>query len=150
MQMEIILLENITGLGRLGDLVRVKAGYARNFLLPSGKAVRATKENKEDFEKRREALENQARERLLSARNRAASLTEIELTLTAKAGEEGKLFGSIGVRDLSEAVGSAGVEVHKSEIRMPAGPIRRTGEYDIDVQLHPEVKTSIKVFVEAE
>ena len=148
--MEVILLENITGLGSLGNLVKVKAGYARNFLLPFSKAVPATKENLADFEARRAELEKQAKGKLIAAQKRAVALSEIELTLTAKAGEEGKLFGSIGVRDLADSIASTGVEVAKSEIRMPEGPIRNIGEYDIEVQLHPEVKTSIKVYVEAE
>ncbi len=148
--MEVILLEKIAGLGTLGDLVNVKAGYARNFLLPFSKAVPATKENLANFEARRAELEKHATDKLTKAQVRARALSEIELTLTAKAGEEGKLFGSIGVRDLSESIISTGVEVAKSEIRMPDGPIRNVGEYDIHVQLHPEVKTTIKVFVEAE
>lgn len=148
--MEVILLENITGLGTLGNLVKVKAGYARNFLLPFGKVVPATKDNIADFKARRVELEKQADEKLTAAKKRAEALSEIELTLTAKAGDEGKLFGSIGVRDLADSIASTGVEVAKSEIRMPEGPIRSVGEYDVVVQLHPEVKTTIKVFIEAE
>ena len=148
--MEVILLENIEGLGKLGDLVKVRSGYGRNYLFPFGKVVPATKENIADFETRRAELEKQAGDKLSAAKKRAAALAELELTLTAKAGEEGKLFGSIGVRDLADATSSTGVELAKSEIRMPSGPIRGVGEYDINIQLHPEVKGTIKVFVEAE
>ena len=148
--MEVILLENIEGLGKLGDLVKVRSGYGRNYLFPFGKVAPATKENIADFEARRTELEKQAGDKLSAAKKRAAALAELELTLTAKAGEEGKLFGSIGVRDLADATSSTGVELAKSEIRMPSGPIRSVGEYDINIQLHPEVKSSIKVFVEAE
>ncbi len=148
--MEVILLEKIANLGSLGDKVTVKAGYGRNFLVPFGKAVPANKGNLEAFEARRAELEKAAAEKLSSATKRAAEMAEIELTLTAKAGDEGKLFGSIGPRDLAEAITSAGVEVAKSEIRLPEGPIRAIGEYDVAVQLHTDVAANIKVFVEAE
>ena len=134
----------------LGSLVKVRPGYARNFLLPFGKALPATKENIADFEARRCDLEQQASDKLTAAKGRATALSEIELTLTAKAGDEGKLFGSIGVRDLTEAITSSGVKILKSEIRMPNGPIRHVGEYDVSVHLHLEVITTIKVFVKAE
>lgn len=148
--MEVILLEKIANLGSLGDKVTVKAGYGRNFLIPFGKAVPANKDNLEAFEARRAELEKAATEKLGKATQRAAEMAEIELTLTAKAGDEGKLFGSIGARDLAEAITSAGVEVAKSEIRLPEGPIRAIGEYDIAVQLHSDVAAKIKVFIEAE
>ncbi|WP_263081146.1 50S ribosomal protein L9 [Endozoicomonas sp. Mp262] len=148
--MEVILLEKIANLGSLGDKVTVKAGYGRNFLVPFGKAVPANKDNLEAFEARRAELEKAAAEKLGNATKRAAEMAEIELTLTAKAGDEGKLFGSIGPRDLAEAITSAGVEVAKSEIRLPEGPIRAIGEYDVAIQLHTDVAANIKVFVEAE
>ncbi|PJE79405.1 50S ribosomal protein L9 [invertebrate metagenome] len=148
--MDVILLEKIANLGNLGDKVSVKSGYGRNYLIPYGKATRATKANLEAFEARRTELESKAAGLLVSAQKRAAEMAEIELTLTAKAGDEGKLFGSIGSRDLAEAVTSAGVQVAKSEIRLPEGPIRAIGEYDVAIQLHTDVSSTIKVYVEAE
>ncbi|MGR2739808.1 50S ribosomal protein L9 [Billgrantia sp. Q4P2] len=148
--MEVILLDNIGKLGGLGDKVTVKPGYGRNYLVPYGLAVPATKDNVEAFEAQRAELESQAAERKAIAESRAAQLAEIELSLVAKAGEEGKLFGSIGPRDLAEALGQAGIEVAKSEVRMPEGPIRQTGEYDIDLHLHAEVDATVRVVVVAE
>lgn len=148
--MEVILLDNIGKLGDLGDKVTVKPGYGRNYLVPYGMAVPATKDNVEAFEAQRAELEAQAAERKAQAETRAAQLAEIELSLVAKAGEEGKLFGSIGPRDLAEAMAQAGIEVAKSEVRMPEGPIRQTGEYDIALQLHAEVTSSVRVVVVAE
>lgn len=148
--MEVILLEKIANLGSLGDKVSVKSGYGRNFLIPFSKAVPANKENIEAFKARRSELEKTAFDKLNGAKKRASEMAEIELTLTAKAGDEGKLFGSIGPRDLAEAITSAGVKVEKSEIRLPAGPIRAIGEYDVAVQLHTDVAANIKVFVEPE
>lgn len=148
--MEVILLEKIAKLGKLGDKVTVKNGYGRNFLLPFGKALPATEANLATFEARRAELESSANEQLSNAHKRAGEMAEIELTLTAKAGDEGKLFGSIGARDLAEAITSAGVAVAKSEIRLPEGPIRAIGEYDVGIQLHSDVAASIKVFIEAE
>ncbi len=148
--MEVILLEKVANLGVLGDKVKVKAGYGRNFLVPFGKAVPATKANVESFEARRAELEAAAAATLAEAQKRAESMSEIELTITAKAGDEGKLFGSIGTRDLADAITAAGVEVAKSEVRMPNGPIRTTGEFDIALQLHTDVAATVKIFVEAE
>lgn len=148
--MDVILLEKVANLGNLGDKVVVKSGYGRNFLIPFGKAVPANKENTEAFEARRAELEKAASEKLGTASKRAEEMAEIELTLTAKAGDEGKLFGSIGPRDLAEAITSAGVKVEKSEIRLHDGPIRAVGEYDVAVQLHTDVAATIKVFIEAE
>ncbi|MBO9483380.1 MULTISPECIES: 50S ribosomal protein L9 [Gammaproteobacteria] len=148
--MEVILLEKIAKLGKLGDKVTVKNGYGRNFLIPFGKALPATEANLATFEARRTELESAANEQLSNAQKRAAEMAEIELTLTAKAGDEGKLFGSIGPRDLAEAITSAGVAVAKSEIRLPEGPIRAVGEYDVGIQLHSDVAATIKVFIEAE
>ncbi|MCE8013643.1 50S ribosomal protein L9 [Billgrantia desiderata] len=148
--MEVILLDNIGKLGGLGDKVTVKPGYGRNYLVPYGLAVPATKDNVEAFEAQRAELEAQAAERKAIAESRAAQLAEIELSLVAKAGDEGKLFGSIGPRDLAEALAQAGIEVAKSEVRMPEGPIRQTGEYDIDLHLHAEVDATVRVVVVAE
>ncbi len=148
--MEVILLEKIAKLGKLGDKVTVKNGYGRNFLLPFGKALPATEANLATFEARRAELESAANTQLSDAHKRAGEMAEIELTLTAKAGDEGKLFGSIGARDLAEAITSAGVAVAKSEIRLPEGPIRAVGEYDVGIQLHSDVAATIKVFIEAE
>ena len=148
--MEVILLDKIGKLGGLGDKVAVKAGYGRNYLVPYGLAVPATRENTEAFEAQRAELEAQAAERKAEAEARAAQLAEIELSLVAKSGDEGKLFGSIGPRDLAEALGQAGIDVAKSEVRMPEGPIRQTGEYDIDLHLHAEVDATVHVVVVAE
>ena len=148
--MEVILLDNIGKLGGLGDKVTVKPGYGRNYLVPYGLAVPATKENVEAFEAQRAELEAQAAERKAEAQARAEQLNDIELSLVSKAGDEGKLFGSIGPRDLADAISSAGIEVAKSEVRMPQGPIRQTGEYDIALHLHAEVDAVVRVVVVAE
>ena len=148
--MEVILLERVTKLGDLGDQVRVKSGYARNYLLPQKKAVMATKANLANFETRRLELQTKADVKLRTALERADKINELDITLTAVAGEEGKMFGSIGTRDISEAAARAGVEVSKSEIRMPNGAIRELGEYDVVVQLHSEVNATIKIGVVAE
>jgi large subunit ribosomal protein L9 len=148
--MEVILLDNIGKLGNLGDQVTVKPGYGRNYLVPYGLAVPATKDNIAAFEAQRAELEAQAAERRAEAEARAAQVNDIELSLVAKAGEEGKLFGSIGPRDLADAIASAGIDVAKSEVRMPEGPIRATGEYDIVLHLHAEVEATVRVVVVAE
>jgi large subunit ribosomal protein L9 len=148
--MEVILLDNIGKLGGLGDKVTVKPGYGRNYLVPYGLAVPATKENVEAFETQRAELEAQAAERKSEAEARAEQLNDIELSLVAKAGDEGKLFGSIGPRDLADALAQAGIDVAKSEVRMPEGPIRATGEYDIQLHLHAEVDATIRIVVVAE
>ena len=148
--MDVILLDKIGKLGGLGDQVTVKPGYGRNYLVPYGLAVPATKDNIEAFQAQRAELEAQAAERKAVAEARAEQLNDIELSLVSKAGEEVKLFGSIGPRDLAEAISSAGLEVAKSEVRMPQGPIRQTGEYDIDLHLHAEVDATVRVVVVAE
>ena len=148
--MEVILLDNIGKLGGLGDKVTVKPGYGRNYLVPYGLAVPATKDNIEAFEAQRAELEAQAAERKAEAEVRAEQLNDIELSLVSKAGDEGKLFGSIGPRDLADAISSAGIDVAKSEVRMPTGPIRQTGEYDIAIHLHAEVDAVVRVVVVAE
>lgn len=148
--MEVILLDNIGKLGGLGDKVTVKPGYGRNYLVPYGLAVPATKDNIEAFEAQRAELEAQAAERKAEAQARAEQLNDIELSLVSKAGDEGKLFGSIGPRDLADAISSAGIDIAKSEVRMPNGPIRQTGEYDITLHLHAEVDAVVRVVVVAE
>lgn len=148
--MEVILLDKIGKLGALGDKVTVKPGYGRNYLVPYGLAVPATKDNVEAFEAQRAELEAQVAERKREAEARAEQLNDIELSLVAKAGDEGKLFGSIGPRDLADALAHAGIDVAKSEVRMPEGPIRATGEYDIQLHLHAEVDATIRIVVVAE
>lgn len=145
--MEVILLEKVAKLGALGDKVTVKAGYGRNFLIPQKKAVPATAANLESFEARRADLEKQAAEKLATAEKRAEQLKELELTLAVKAGDEGKLFGSIGTRDLADLISSTGIEASKSEIRLPNGPLRTTGTFEIALQLHADVATSLTVHV---
>lgn len=146
--MQIILLEKIKHLGSLGTVVNVRAGYGRNFLIPQGKALPATKDNLASVEVRRAELEKQAAEGLASAEARAAKLAEASVVIAANAGDEGKLFGSIGTRDIADAVtASTGVDIEKSEVKMPNGVLRQTGEYEIDLQLHNEVQITIKVAV---
>ncbi|MBT4882561.1 50S ribosomal protein L9 [Glaciecola sp.] len=149
--MNIILLDKVANLGGLGDQVSVKSGYARNFLFPQGKAVPATKLNVEKFEARRAELEAKITEVLAAAQARADQLTALEpVSIAAPAGDEGKLFGSIGTRDIADAVSAAGVKVTKAEVKLPTGTLRDLGEYDIDVQLHAEVTTTVKVVIVAE
>jgi large subunit ribosomal protein L9 len=149
--MQVILLDKIANLGNLGDQVAVKSGYARNFLFPRGKAVPATQANVETFEARRAELEAKVAEELTAAQARAEKLAALaEVTLVSKAGDEGKLFGSIGTRDISDAITAVGLEVAKSEVRLPLGLIRETGEFDVAIQLHTEVTATIKVIVIAE
>lgn len=148
--MEIILLEKIANLGALGDRVKVKPGYARNFLIPQGKATAATPANLARFEARRAELERVATEALAKANARAAQLAELIVTLSVKTGSEGRLFGSVGAADIANAVSAAGIELSKHEVRLPAGPIRQIGEYDVDLHLHSEVKTQIRVNIIAE
>ena len=145
--MEVILLEKIANLGALGDRVTVKAGYGRNYLIPQAKAVAATADNIEAFESRRAELEKEAAQILSAAEARATAVAALELTISANAGDEGKLFGSVGARDIAQAAADAGVELDRSEIRLPDGPVREVGEYAIEVGLHPEVETSLKVIV---
>jgi large subunit ribosomal protein L9 len=145
--MEIILLETIDRLGGLGDLVKVRAGFARNYLLPQGKAKLATAENIAEIEARRAELEKQQAGVLAAAKTRAKQLEGLEVSITAKSGGEGKLFGSITNANITDAINEKGIDVEKSEIRMPEGPIRVAGEYDIDVHLHAEVNATIKLTV---
>ena len=149
--MQVILLDKIAKLGTLGDQVSVKAGFARNFLLPQGKAVVANKANIAKFEERRAELEAKIAQDLTAAEARAEKLNALEtVVITSKAGDEGKLFGSIGTRDIADAVTAAGAEIAKSEVRLPEGALRNTGEYEINVQVHPEVVSTIKLEVVGE
>jgi len=149
--MDVILLEKVGKLGNIGDKINVKAGYGRNYLIPNGKAVFATAENMAEFETRRAELEAAAAALLTEAEARAAKLAVLEtVTIAANAGDEGKLFGSIGTRDIADAVTAAGVEVAKSEVKLPEGAIREIGEFDIDIQVHAEVTQVIKLAVTAD
>ena len=149
--MEVILLDNVGSLGGLGDRVEVKPGYGRNFLIPQGKAVPATPENVEKFEARRAELEAAAAATLDAAQKRAEAIQALELVqIAATAGEEGKLFGSVGTRDIAEALTAAGCETDKSEVRLPDGAIRELGEYEIMIQLHAEVATTANIAIVAE
>ncbi len=145
--MKLILLDKITNLGDLGETVDVKAGYGRNFLVPQGMAVPATKDNVAMFEERRAELEAAAREKQTVAEARAKVLSTVVLKIEANASDEGKLFGSIGPREIADAVTETGVELEKSEVIMGEGPIRLVGAYDVLVQLHADVTTEIKVVV---
>jgi large subunit ribosomal protein L9 len=150
--MEVILLEKVDNVGALGDRVSVKSGYARNYLIPKGKAVFASPENIKVFEERRAELEKQAAEKLAAAEARKAQIEALEdgVTITHKAGEEGKLFGSVGTTDIVAACAAAGVEVAKAEIRMPEGAFRMAGEYSVVLHLHTDVNVDLKVNVVAE
>ena len=144
--MEVILLERVRKLGVLGQKVKVKAGYGRNFLIPEGIAVSATKENTQKFEARRAELEKIEAQHLKAAQTRGEALLALgAITIKAKAGEEGKLFGSVGTRDIAEIVTKAGFELQKSEVHMPLGALRNIGEYDIDVELHGDVRLVVRV-----
>lgn len=145
--MNVILLERVNNLGDLGDEVAVKAGFARNFLLPQGKAVQANEANRAVFEERRSELETAAGEKLSEAQTRAAKLEDTMLTLVVKTGEEGRLYGSVGTQDIATALVGEGHEVARSEVRMPEGVIRVIGEYEISLQLHSDVTVDIKVNV---
>jgi large subunit ribosomal protein L9 len=148
--MEVILLQKVANLGNIGDRVRVKSGYGRNYLLPQGKATLATAENLAKFETRRAEIETVAQAEIATAENRARSLEGFKLVLQAKAGTEGKLFGSIGTADIAEGCTSQGHEVERSEVRLLDGPIRHTGEHIVHLQLHTDVVVDLPVVVEAE
>ncbi|GLR75687.1 UNVERIFIED_CONTAM: hypothetical protein GTU68_024048 [Idotea baltica] len=147
--MQVILLDKIGNLGSLGDQVNVKAGYARNFLIPQGKAVMATKANVEMFETRRAELEANVAKQLAAAEARAESVNALEVTIASKSGDEGKLFGSIGTRDIADAATAAGVAIAKSEVRLPEGALRTTGSFEVSIQLHSEVFATLKLEVVA-
>lgn len=146
--MNVILLEPITNLGGLGEEVTVKPGFARNYLLREGKAVRATEANRERFEERRAELERAAGKRQSEAEARGRLLLDIaDLTIVVRASEEGRLYGSVGTQEIASALSGRGVEVHKSEVRMPEGVIRQIGEYEVAVQLHSGVSVDVGVAV---
>ena len=148
--MKLILTTPVEKLGIAGDVVEVKDGYGRNYLLPQGKATVATAENVAAFEARRAELEKAAAEKKAAAEARAAQLSELVVTLGAHAGDEGKLFGSIGTRDIAEAVSAAGYPLEKAEVRLPNGALRNTGEFDVAVHLHTDVETTLKLIIVAE
>lgn len=149
--MDVILTEKVGKLGSIGDKVSVRAGYGRNFLVPKGKAIFATAENVVEFEQRRADLERAAAGKLGEAQGKAEQLAAIgSVTITAVAGEEGKLFGSVGPRDVADAYTAAGVELTKSQVKMPEGAIRELGEYDVQIQLHSDVLLTLKVVVNPE
>ncbi|HZF17645.1 MAG TPA: 50S ribosomal protein L9 [Steroidobacteraceae bacterium] len=148
--MDVILLQKVANLGVIGDKVKVKPGYARNFLLPQGKATMATAENLKKFEARRAEFERIANEALNIARGRAEAFKDFKLTITAKAGTEGKLFGSIGTPDIAEAATGAGRAVERSEVRLPSGPIRVVGDHVVTLHLHTDVNIDLPITVVAE
>jgi large subunit ribosomal protein L9 len=148
--MEVILLQKVANLGNIGDRVKVRSGYGRNFLLPQGKATLATPDNVARFEARRTELERFAREQLVSAEERAVAMKEFKLTIQAKAGTEGKLFGSIGTSDLAEACTRAGFNVQRSEVRLPNGPLRTIGEHAVTLHLHADIDVPLAVTIVAE
>ena len=148
--MDIILLQRIKNLGKLGDKVSVKAGYGRNFLIPQGMAVAATESNTAAFEARRAELEKAEADVLAAAQASADHLDEVNIVITAKAGDEGKLFGSIGTRDIANALTNAGLEVDRAEVRLPNGALRHTGEFNIAIQLHHDVTAEVLVTIVSE
>ena len=148
--MDIILLERVSNLGDLGEEVAVKNGYARNFLIPTGKAVQATTDNRAVFEERRAELQAAANAKLTDASERAAALADQRVTIVARASDEGKLYGSVGTADIAEALSQAVLPVAKSEVRMPEGVIRSLGEHEVDIQLHADVTQQVLIEVVAE
>ena len=147
--MELILLEKVAQLGDPGDLVKVKSGYGRNFLIPSGKAVRADEENKAEYEKRKEELLKAETDRKEAALEEAKKLESLVLNIEASVSEEGTLYGSIGTREIADSIVEKGIDLVKSSIRLPDGVLKELGEYSIDIELHPEVVQSIKVLITA-
>jgi len=146
--MDVILLEKTRNLGELGQKVSVKSGYGRNFLIPLGKAVPATEANVKHFEERRAELEKKAADVLAAAQARLEKIKALgNVTITSKAGDEGKLFGSIGTRDIADAISAAGVDVQKSEVSLPLGAIRQAGDYEIDIQVHSDVNGTVTLSV---
>ena len=148
--MQVILMEKVVNLGALGDVVKVKDGFARNFLIPQGKAKRATAANLKEFESRRSDLEKKANEQLTGAQERAEKLEGLKVDIPVKAGVDGRLFGSVTNADIAEALGKQGLNVKKAEIRMPQGPLKHIGEFPITIQLHSDVLAHITVHVVAE
>ena len=145
--MQVILMEKVANLGNLGDVVKVKDGFARNFLIPQGKAKRATPENIKHFEGRRAELEKAQNETLAKAQERGARLEGLKLEITQKAGVDGRLFGSVTNYDIVEALEKLGHEVERSQIRMPQGPLKQVGEYPLTIALHTDVTATITVAV---
>jgi large subunit ribosomal protein L9 len=148
--MDVILLTKVANLGTIGDRVKVKSGYGRNFLLPKGKATLATPENVKKFEARRVELEKIARDQFQDAESRAAAFKDFKLQITAKAGTEGKLFGSIGTADIAEAATKAGHKVARAEVRLPTGPLRMVGDHTITLHLHTDIDVQLPVVITAE
>jgi len=148
--MEVILLEKIANLGNLGDKVTIKAGYGRNYLVPQGKAVVASAKKIAEFEARRAELEKIAIEKLEAAKSRANALSKLQIVITHKAGDEGRLFGSVGTHNIAEAITLAGVAVEKHEVRLPHGAIRHIGDYDIDITIHSDVIVTLPIKIAAE
>ncbi len=148
--MEVILLERVANLGNLGDKVTIKNGYGRNYLVPQGKAVPATKAKVAEFEARRAELEKAAAEKLAAAQKRAEALKALQIVIPHAAGDEGKLFGSVGTQNIAEAITAAGAAVEKQEVRLPEGVIRQVGEYDVDIHLHSDVVVTMNISVTAE
>jgi len=148
--MDVILLERVRNLGNLGDQVKVRPGYGRNFLIPEGKAVPATKDNVAKFEARRAELEKAEAANLAAAQARAEQLNGMQVTISAKAGDEGKLFGSVGTRDIAEAISKTGIEVSKAEVLLPNGALRNIGNYEVALQVHSDVLATINLAVVAE
>lgn len=147
--MEIILLQKVDNVGGIGDRVHVKSGYARNYLIPQGKATLATAENIAKFETRRAELEAKAAAELAEAQGRAKKLEGLVLKIEMQSGTEGKLFGSVGTVDIAEAIGQRGIEVERSEVRLPDGPLRVVGEHEVELHLHTDVNVPIKVVIES-
>jgi large subunit ribosomal protein L9 len=148
--MDVILLTKVANLGNIGDRVKVKSGYGRNFLLPKGKATLATPDNVKKFEARRAELEKIAREQFQDAESRAAAFKDFKLEITAKAGTEGKLFGSIGTADIAEATTKAGHKLARAEVRLPNGPLRTVGEHVVSLHLHTDIDVQLPVVITAE
>jgi large subunit ribosomal protein L9 len=148
--MQIILLEKVANLGNLGDVVKVKDGYARNFLIPQGKAKRASEANLKEFDARRAELEQRQAEILAAAQERATKLQDASFTISQKAGVDGRLFGSVTNHDIAEAITAAGIEVKKFEVRLPEGPFKQIGEYDLALALHHDVVVNVKLNVVGE
>lgn len=147
--MEVILLEKVAQLGDPGDLVNVKAGYGRNFLIPTGKAVRADAENKAEYEKRREALLSAEADRKETAEKLSENMESLEVVIEAQVSEEGTLYGSVGTREISDSLIAKGFEIEKSAVRLPEGVLKEVGEYSVDIELHPEVIKTISVTISA-
>lgn len=147
MEVEVILLENIRKLGHFGDVAKVSRGYARNFLVPMGKAVPSSEKNRAAFEAKKAELQKRSADRLVEAQDRASKISAIQLTLKVKASDEGKLYGSIGTAEIAKAFKEQGIEVHRQEVRLPTGPIRELGEFEIDIQPHAEVSCTVKIAV---